>query len=112
KPRRHKNTKKKKYDHFLRRYNRVMHDRLFGEPSPDLAPGARNAVDVCLSIQPGERVALIADEPSSAVAASLAAALEAARAEWTGVLIERTAGRPLKAAPCDVVDALERAEAG
>jgi len=89
-----------------------MHDRLFGEPSPDLAPGARNAVDVCLSIQPGERVALIADEPSSAVAASLAAALEAARAEWTGVLIERTAGRPLKAAPCAVVDALERAEAG
>jgi aminopeptidase len=89
-----------------------MHDRLFGEPLADLAPGARNAIDVCLSIQPGERVALIADEPSSAVAASLAAALDAARAEWTGVLIERTAGRPLKAAPCEVVDALERAEAG
>ena len=38
-------------------------------------PGARNAVDTCLSIQAGERVALIADEASGAVAASLEAAL-------------------------------------
>src|SRR5436190_3269398 len=89
-----------------------MHESFFGEPPPDLAPGARNAVDVCLAIQRGERVALVADEPSSGVAASLAVALDEARAEWTGVLIERTGGRPLRSAPREVVDALERVDAG
>jgi leucyl aminopeptidase (aminopeptidase T) len=46
---------------------------LFGNAVPDLQPGARNAVEVCLAIQPGERVALIADEASAPVAASIAA---------------------------------------
>jgi leucyl aminopeptidase (aminopeptidase T) len=90
----------------------MMYEPMFGAPSADLAPGARNAVEVCLSIQPGERVALIADEPSSAVAASLAAALDTAHAEWMGILIERTSRRPLRSAPRDILDALERADAG
>ena len=47
--------------------------------SPELEAGARNAVEVCLAIQPGERVALIADEASGEVAASIAAALDDAR---------------------------------
>jgi hypothetical protein len=34
-------------------------------------PGARNAVETCLGVQPGEHVALIADEASRAVAASM-----------------------------------------
>ena len=57
-------------------YNLQM---VFGPPPPDLMPGALNAVDICLAIQPGERVALIADEASGAVAASLEPALDAAR---------------------------------
>ena len=89
-----------------------MHERLFGQPQPDLAPGARNAVDVCLSIRCGERVALIADEPSRSVAASLAEALDAAAAESECVLIERSGGAPMRSAPQTVVDALERADAG
>ena len=52
---------------------------VFGTFSRELEPGARNAVEVCLAIQPGERVALIADEASSEVAASIAAALRAPR---------------------------------
>ena len=51
---------------------------VFGPFSPELAPGARNAIDVCLAIQSCERVALVADEASREVAASLAAALRAA----------------------------------
>jgi aminopeptidase len=95
------------------RKHRIMTmEGFFGEPDPDLGPGARNAVEVCLSIEPGERVALIADEPSRSVAVSLAAALSAARADWDGVLIERSAERPLRSAPADVVQALERADAG
>jgi aminopeptidase len=84
---------------------------LFGPPSAELEPGARNAVDVCLSIKPGERVALVADEPSRGVAASIAAALDRVGARWNGVLIE-DADRPMISAPQPVLDALERADAG
>jgi len=57
----------------------------FGPASPDLLPGAKNAVETCLSIKPGEKVALVADEPSRAVAASLAAAIENLHAPCTSL---------------------------
>ncbi len=60
----------------------------FGPVRPELLPGARNAVEICLSIQPGERVALIADHPSQAVAASLAEALIQRGATCEGFLLE------------------------
>ena len=85
---------------------------VFGPPSAELEPGARNAVEVCLGIRPDERVALIADEASGEVAASLAAALDRVGAPWNGVLIEQVADRPLAGAPPAVLDALERADAG
>jgi aminopeptidase len=85
---------------------------VFGPFSPELAPGARNAVDVCLAIQSHERVALIADEASREVAASLAAALEDAGAPFESILIEQIAPRPLAKAPQEILDALERADAG
>ncbi len=88
-------------------------DRMFfGEAAADLMPGARNAVNVCLAIARGERVALIADEPSASVAASLATALEESGAVTDPVLIERIAQRPMREAPSPVLDALERADAG
>src|SRR2546428_8241788 len=83
----------------------------FGPPSAELEPGARNAVDVCLSIKPEEHVALIADEPSREVAASIAAALDRIGATWNAVLIEYAA-RPLTSAPQPVLDALEHADVG
>ena len=89
-----------------------MDGSVFGPAAAELEAGARNAVEVCLAIQPGERVALIADETSSQVAASLAAVLDAVGAPWEGVLIERVAARPLVAAPREVLDALEHADAG
>ena len=85
---------------------------VFGSFSRELAEGARNAVEVCLAITPGERVALIADEPSREVAASIAAALDRADAKTTSVLIEQVAVRPLTAAPREVLDALETCDAG
>src|SRR5262249_55590760 len=83
----------------------------FGPSSADLAPGARNAVDVCLAITPEDRVALIADEPSREVAASIAAALDRTGARWDGVLIEAVTTRPMTAAPAPILEALERADA-
>jgi leucyl aminopeptidase (aminopeptidase T) len=69
-------------------------------------------VEVCLAIKRGERVALIADEASKEVAASIAAALEQAGATGDHVLIETVASRPLTDAPPQVLDALEHCNAG
>jgi leucyl aminopeptidase (aminopeptidase T) len=85
---------------------------LFGEPPDDLMPGARNAVETCLAIRRDERVALIADEASRAVAASLERALADAGARGECVLIEAVAARPMTTAPGPVLEALERADAG
>jgi aminopeptidase len=85
---------------------------IFGPFSSELADGARNAIEVCLAIQPRERVALIADEASREVAASLAAALDTVGASIESILIERIAARPLTQAPPEILDALERADAG
>ena len=78
----------------------------------ELMPGARNAVETCLAVQPGEHVALIADEASSAVAASIAAALEERHAAFTGMLLEDFGPRPMRAAPEDVLQALETGDVG
>ena len=61
---------------------------IFGPASSDLLPGAHNAVETCLAIQPGERVALIADRASREVAASLERALTECRAVATCLSIE------------------------
>ena len=84
----------------------------FGPVDQALMPGAKNAVDTCLAIRAGERVALISDEASAPVAACLADALSQAGARWTGDLIEDLAPRPLADVPRPIVDALETADAG
>ena len=90
----------------------MMSTSLFGAPSAALAPGSRNAVEICLGIRRGERVALIADKASGEVAASLAAALDDAGAICDSVLIEDVATRPMTVAPPAVIDVLERVDAG
>jgi aminopeptidase len=84
----------------------------FGPAPADLLEGARNAVSTCLAIEPGERVALIADEASREVAASLEQALAERDAALDPVLIEAVAARPIREAPAEVLDALQRADAG
>src|SRR5229473_2722698 len=84
----------------------------FGSPAAELMPGARNAVETCLGVKPGEHVALIADEASRAVAASIAAALKEREARCTGLLLEELGPRPMAAAPAEVLSALETANAG
>jgi leucyl aminopeptidase (aminopeptidase T) len=84
----------------------------FGSPFPELMPGARNAVETCLAVRAGEHVALIADEASNAVAASIAAAIDEQNARYTGLLLEDFGPRPMCAAPADVLQALETADVG
>src|ERR1700749_1017063 len=84
----------------------------FGTAPNELMPGARNAVQVCLGVRPGEHVALIADEASRSVAASLEKALVDQGAEFTGLLLEDFGPRPMPGAPQPVLDALETADVG
>ena len=85
---------------------------LFGAVDPELRPGARNAIETCLAVRRGERVALIADEASREVAASLEDALAARGAIADCVLIEAVAPRPMTTPPEAVLSAIERADAG
>ena len=74
-------------------------------------PGAKNAVETCLAVKPGEHVALIADEASRAVAASLAPRWPIATPP-APACCSRILARPLKAAPAPVLEALETADVG
>ncbi len=84
----------------------------FGPVTDDLLAGAHNAVDTCLGIRPGERVALVADRASREVAASLERALEKSGAAASCLLIESVADRPITSAPVEVLHAFEQADAG
>lgn len=84
----------------------------FGSPLPELMPGARNAVETCLGVRAGEHVALIADEASRSVAASIAAALDERKALYAGLLLEDFGPRPMSVAPSPVLQALETADVG
>src|SRR5687767_2129138 len=77
---------------------------------PELSPGARNAVQVCLAIKPAEKVTLIADLACSEIAASLAAELDAAGCRWTGFVLEDIAARPLTALPAAIADDMETSD--
>jgi leucyl aminopeptidase (aminopeptidase T) len=75
-------------------------------------PGAQNAVKTCLAVRPEEHVALIADEASSDVAASIARALTDQHAHFTAFRLEDFGPRPMLHAPKQVLDELETADVG
>jgi len=84
----------------------------FGVAANELMAGARNAVEVCLNVRSGEHVALIADETSRSVAASLEQAMQERGATANGLLLEDFGPRPVKDAPEPVLEALEHADVG
>src|SRR5688572_10145727 len=84
----------------------------FGSAPDELLPGARNAIGTCLAVNAGERVALVADDASRPVAASLEHALAESGASADCLLIESVAARPMTAAPREILDALGRADVG
>jgi aminopeptidase len=85
---------------------------VFGIAGSDVLPGARNAVDVCLAVQSGETVALIADDASAEVAAGLEQALGERGARAQCLRIEGVSPRPMSEAPPEALAALEAADAG
>ncbi len=77
---------------------------------PELTVGARNAVHVCLKVQPEEKVTLITDRESLAIAASLALEIENAGALYRPWVLEDVAPRPLGDMPAEVLADLETSQ--
>jgi len=49
-----------------------MPDRFYHDPvDPELLPGARNAIEICLRLQPNERITIITDAATREIAAAL-----------------------------------------
>lgn len=88
-----------------------MPDRLTTDAiDAELAPGARNAIQVCLRLQPQERLTIITDEATSEIAAALQAEVEEVGSEHAVFVLENYARRPLTAMPEIILDDLARSQ--
>jgi leucyl aminopeptidase (aminopeptidase T) len=74
---------------------------------PELTPGARNAVNVCLRIQPREKVTMITDRACQEIAASIAHELDARDIRFNAFILEELAPRPMSHMPGPVLEDLE-----
>ncbi len=77
---------------------------------PELTPGARNAVRVCLRVQTSEKVTVITDETTKEIAASLVRELESVGASYRAWVLEDLAPRPLGDLPQEIVEDLETSQ--
>jgi leucyl aminopeptidase (aminopeptidase T) len=77
---------------------------------PELTPGARNAVKVCLRVQPGEKVTVITDEVTKEIAASMVRELDAVGAPYHAWVLEDLAPRPLGNLPQEIIGDLETSQ--
>jgi leucyl aminopeptidase (aminopeptidase T) len=77
---------------------------------PELSQGARNAVRVCLRIQPSEKVAVITDEASLEIAAALVRELEEVGCRYQSWVLEDVATRPLNDLPQSISEDLESSQ--
>lgn len=73
----------------------------------EFAEGAHSAVFTCLRIDPAEKVTLIADRTTEAIAAALAAQLEQRGCTWNAFVLEELAARPLVDMPDAVLRDME-----
>ena len=75
-----------------------------GTLDAELAPGARNALRVCLRLQPSERITIITDETTRDIAAALQAEVEEIGAAHAIFVLEDYAERPLTHMPKPILD--------
>jgi leucyl aminopeptidase (aminopeptidase T) len=76
----------------------------------ELMPGARNAVRVCLNVQPLERVTVIGDRACEEIAASLVHEIEDVGAVYRAFVLEDVAARPLTELPAVIAADMERSQ--
>jgi aminopeptidase len=78
---------------------------------PELAPGARNAIETCLALQSGERVTLITDRATIEIAASLLDAAQRAGCQTSWFILEEEAQRPLSCFPPPILATVAESDA-
>jgi aminopeptidase len=76
----------------------------------ELAPGARNAIRVCLRLKPEERITIITDQATCDLAAALQAEVEEVGSEHAVFLLENYATRPLTHMPSIVLEDLAQSQ--
>jgi len=76
----------------------------------ELSPGAKNALCVCLRVQPSEQVTVITDEACLEIAAAIVHELEAIGAPYHAFVLEEVADRPLTRLPQEIASDLETAD--
>jgi len=76
----------------------------------ELSPGARNAIRVCLAVQPTERVTVITDRECQEIASSLVHEIEEVGAGYTAFVLEEVASRPLSSLPAPIAAAMEKSD--
>ena len=77
---------------------------------PEYTLGARNAVNVCLRVQPDEKVCVITDEATIEIAAAIVHELDELGARYHAWVLEDLAPRPLKDLPKEILDDLETSQ--
>src|SRR5262245_53720092 len=78
--------------------------------SPELAPGAKNAIKSCLRIQQRQTFTLITDEACLEIGASLAQELERLKLVYNTWILEELAPRPLEEMPRRILDDMETSD--
>jgi len=87
--------------------NRQLNQMAF---DPQLTPGARNAVRVCLRVQASEKVTVITDEVSLEIAAALVRELEEVGCRYQTWVLEDVAVRPMTDLPRAIAEDLESSQ--
>jgi aminopeptidase len=77
---------------------------------PEFGPGARNAVGVCLRVQPEEKACVITDEATLEIAAAIVAELERLGSPYRVWVLEDLAERPLRDLPAEIIADLETSQ--
>src|SRR6266849_1211526 len=73
---------------------------------PELVPGARNAIQVCLQLKPHQRITIITDEATRDIAAALQAEVEGIGSDHAVFVLENYDSRPLTKMPRPILDDL------
>jgi aminopeptidase len=76
----------------------------------ELAPGARNAIRVCLRLKPEERITIITDEATREIAAALQGEVEEVGSEHAVFVLENYETRPLTKMPQIILDDLAQSQ--
>src|SRR5438874_12151965 len=74
--------------------------------NPELVPGARNAIDVCLRLKRKERITIVTDTVTREIAAALQREVERVGSDYSLFVLEHHARRPLKFMPETILEDL------